>query len=222
MIFGGRSSEHEVSLVSATSVIEALDKDKYEVIPIGITKRGRWLSSSQTLALLKSGKSLDRIPERVLLPDPTQKGLVEFRSNGVSTTNEPLDVGLVGHAGIGARERLPELAHRLAVEAAEAAIDGIAGRGGKRLGAQAPDGQGHGIVAGGPAVAGFEGRDRETGVERDGAGGHAREEKEIAGGPGGIVSGVDAGGELAGEEIKIAAQGGDGAVARVERALEES
>lgn len=92
VIFGGRSSEHEVSLVSATSVIEALDKDKYEVIPIGITKRGRWLSSSQTLALLKSGKSLDRIPERVLLPDPTQKGLVEFRSNGVSTTNEPLDV----------------------------------------------------------------------------------------------------------------------------------
>jgi D-alanine-D-alanine ligase len=92
VVFGGRSSEHEVSLVSATSVIQALDKDKYEVIPVGITKQGKWLSSSQTLALLKSGKGLDRVPERVLLPDPTQKGLVEFRSDGLSTTNEPLDV----------------------------------------------------------------------------------------------------------------------------------
>jgi D-alanine-D-alanine ligase len=92
VIFGGRSSEHEVSLVSATSVIQALDKDKYEVIPVGITKQGKWLSSSQTLALLKSGKGLDRVPERVLLPDPTQKGLVEFRADGMSTTNEPLDV----------------------------------------------------------------------------------------------------------------------------------
>ncbi len=92
IIFGGRSSEHEVSLVSATSVIQALDKNKYEVVPIGITKEGKWLSSSTTLALLKSGKGLEQAPERVLLPDPTQRGLVEFRSNGLSTTNEPLDV----------------------------------------------------------------------------------------------------------------------------------
>jgi D-alanine-D-alanine ligase len=92
VIFGGRSSEHEVSLVSATSVIQALDKDKYEVVPVGITKEGKWLSSSQTLALLKSGKGLDRLPERVLLPDPTQKGLVEFRANSVDTTREALDV----------------------------------------------------------------------------------------------------------------------------------
>ena len=92
VIFGGRSSEHEVSLVSATSVIQALDKDKYEVIPVGITKEGKWLSSSQTLALLKSGKGLDRMPERVLLPDPTQKGLVEFRSNAMGGAKEALDV----------------------------------------------------------------------------------------------------------------------------------
>jgi D-alanine-D-alanine ligase len=92
VIFGGRSSEHEVSLVSATSVIRALDKDKYVVVPVGITKDGKWLSSSQTLALLKSGRGLDRMPERVLLPDPTQKGLVEFRSNGMSAAKEALDV----------------------------------------------------------------------------------------------------------------------------------
>ena len=45
IIFGGRSVEHEVSLVSATSVISALDKEKYEIIPIGIARTGQWLSS---------------------------------------------------------------------------------------------------------------------------------------------------------------------------------
>ena len=54
VIFGGRSGEHEVSLVSATSVINALDPERYEVIPIGITPEGRWLSSGRALALLKA------------------------------------------------------------------------------------------------------------------------------------------------------------------------
>jgi D-alanine-D-alanine ligase len=53
VIFGGRSGEHEVSLVSASSIIESLDKEKYEIIPIGISKEGRWLSSSDTLKILK-------------------------------------------------------------------------------------------------------------------------------------------------------------------------
>ena len=43
LIFGGRSGEHEVSLASANAVMANLDKDKYEVIPIGITKTGAWL-----------------------------------------------------------------------------------------------------------------------------------------------------------------------------------
>ena len=42
ILFGGRSGEHEVSLLSAASVIEAIDQSKYEVVPIGITKEGRW------------------------------------------------------------------------------------------------------------------------------------------------------------------------------------
>ena len=53
VIFGGRSAEHEVSLVSATSVINALDKEKYEIVPIGISPEGRWLSSGEALNLLK-------------------------------------------------------------------------------------------------------------------------------------------------------------------------
>ncbi|HKZ52391.1 MAG TPA: hypothetical protein VJ085_03830, partial [Candidatus Acidoferrales bacterium] len=43
VLFGGRSGEHEVSLVSAASVLRALDPAKYDVIPIGITKQGRWV-----------------------------------------------------------------------------------------------------------------------------------------------------------------------------------
>lgn len=43
VLFGGVSSEHEVSLMSATNVINSIPKDKYEIICIGITKKGRWL-----------------------------------------------------------------------------------------------------------------------------------------------------------------------------------
>ena len=54
VIFGGRSGEHEVSLVTATSIIEALDKNKYEIIPIGITKQGAWVAGENALAELKN------------------------------------------------------------------------------------------------------------------------------------------------------------------------
>src|ERR1700731_3126482 len=55
ILFGGRSGEHEVSLLSAASVINAIDKTKYEVVPIGITKDGRWLTSENAERLLKGG-----------------------------------------------------------------------------------------------------------------------------------------------------------------------
>src|SRR5207249_4300149 len=56
ILFGGRSGEHEVSLLSAASVLNALDKNKYEVVPIGITKEGRWLTAGEAQNLLQ-GKS---------------------------------------------------------------------------------------------------------------------------------------------------------------------
>lgn len=51
VIFGGRSGEHEVSLRSATAIIEAMDKTKYEIVPIGITKQGRWLAATSPAQL---------------------------------------------------------------------------------------------------------------------------------------------------------------------------
>src|SRR5579871_4754450 len=57
ILFGGRSGEHEVSLLSAASVLKAIDKEKYEVVPIGITKEGRWLTAESAENLL-AGKPL--------------------------------------------------------------------------------------------------------------------------------------------------------------------
>ena len=61
ILFGGRSGEHEVSLLSAASVLEAIDKAKYEVVPIGITKQGRWVTSLHAEKLLR-GKSTGEDP----------------------------------------------------------------------------------------------------------------------------------------------------------------
>lgn len=55
VLFGGRSGEHEVSIRSAASIIQALDKQKYDVIPIAITRQGRWLSPAESLPLLPAG-----------------------------------------------------------------------------------------------------------------------------------------------------------------------
>lgn len=56
VLFGGRSSEHEVSLMSAKSVINALDPQKYDIIPIGITKQGKWTVAHESLAMIKAGQ----------------------------------------------------------------------------------------------------------------------------------------------------------------------
>lgn len=56
VVFGGKSAEHEVSQMSATSVINAIDKEKYNIIPIGITKDGKWKKYSGDIGLIESGE----------------------------------------------------------------------------------------------------------------------------------------------------------------------
>jgi len=82
VIYGGRSGEHEVSVASAASVMQALDPQKYEVVPIGITHEGQWLAGADP-RLLTSGsvspQSADQqrdITRVTLTGDPTQHGLV--------------------------------------------------------------------------------------------------------------------------------------------------
>lgn len=85
VIFGGRSGEHEVSLVSAESILRALDKSKYEVIPIGITKEGRWLTSGQPLRTLKAGQFKELQSDRLITPDATQHRLVKITDRRFAT-----------------------------------------------------------------------------------------------------------------------------------------
>ena len=60
IVFGGRSGEHEVSLRSAASVLAAIDKKKYDVVPIGVAKNGRWLVADDAKQLLASGTAATR------------------------------------------------------------------------------------------------------------------------------------------------------------------
>ncbi len=76
VIFGGRSGEHEVSLVSAGSVVRALDPDKYTVVPIGITREGRWISAPDALVMLKEREGLEGAAGCVLMPEPHHEGLL--------------------------------------------------------------------------------------------------------------------------------------------------
>lgn len=74
VLFGGRSGEHEVSLASAASVIRGLDPDKYEAVPIGITKEGHWLVGATAQKMLPE---VLRTGQRVTMTaDPTEAALV--------------------------------------------------------------------------------------------------------------------------------------------------
>jgi D-alanine-D-alanine ligase len=78
LIFGGRSGEHQVSLMSAQSVMGAIDKEKYEVVPIGITKTGRWTLAD--VQLLEVGDA--PLPPAVLLGDPSSRALMQVEQTG--------------------------------------------------------------------------------------------------------------------------------------------
>jgi D-alanine-D-alanine ligase len=59
IIFGGRSGEHDVSLLSATSILQAIDRRKYNVVPIGITREGEWLVGRDAMRLLQNHSAAD-------------------------------------------------------------------------------------------------------------------------------------------------------------------
>lgn len=85
VLFGGRSGEHEVSLNSARSVLEVLDREKYEVFEVGITHEGAWLTGENARASLESGDTAALTPCAVL-PDPTRPGLYAIRNTQDGTT----------------------------------------------------------------------------------------------------------------------------------------
>ena len=98
ILFGGRSGEHEVSLLSAASVLNAIDKTKYEVVPIGITKDGRWLTAEHAERLLRGDSDEGaRTPQTTLRagdPEATLGAAVLATGESVVVPPEPARRGV--------------------------------------------------------------------------------------------------------------------------------
>ena len=100
LIFGGRSGEHEVSLASATSVMANLDKKKYEVVPIGITKEGGWLLGTEPARLMAAEQHINHTENTetetttavTLTGDPRMRRLIPLESGEQLQDNGALDV----------------------------------------------------------------------------------------------------------------------------------
>lgn len=100
VIFGGRSGEHEISLRSAHSVLENLESSKYEVVPIAITKEGKWLGPVEAVALLPE-QSQKLLPEKTItkasealriVGDPSHPGFISEQGNEGRANGKLLDV----------------------------------------------------------------------------------------------------------------------------------
>ena len=74
VLFGGRSGEHEVSIMSARSVMRALDPEKYEAIPVGITRQGRWIIGADPMKALES-EDFTGTQTAAIFADPSKQGL---------------------------------------------------------------------------------------------------------------------------------------------------
>ena len=97
VIFGGRSGEHEVSIRSARAIIESIDRKKFEVVPIAITKEGKWLPPTDSAHLLPASvkplvASSATTGDVALLGDPSHKGLVSLNGDSQPLVTEKLDV----------------------------------------------------------------------------------------------------------------------------------
>lgn len=92
VIFGGRSGEHEVSLRSAESVINALDRNKYDIVPIAITKQGKWLTSKEATNLLPASVIESADLHVAIFGDPTERGLARLSGDGRPDGTDKLDV----------------------------------------------------------------------------------------------------------------------------------
>jgi len=101
VVFGGRSGEHEVSLASAKAIMENLNRNKYDVIPIGITKAGTWLLGTNPEQLLTAGQDVSQSAAAeqhetttavTLTGDPTVRRLIPLQGSEHLRDNGALDV----------------------------------------------------------------------------------------------------------------------------------
>ena len=90
VIFGGQSSEHEVSRTSAVMMLQALDKEKYQVLSVGITKKGQWLIYNGPVEHVKTGEWEKFGTPVSLSPDATKKCFLKIVGGNVKEI--PVDV----------------------------------------------------------------------------------------------------------------------------------
>jgi D-alanine-D-alanine ligase len=88
ILFGGRSGEHEVSLLSAASVLKSIDREKFEVVPIGITREGRWLAAGDAHQLLEGNDSA--VARRLRAGDPETTPGAKLLHEGIPTLLAPM------------------------------------------------------------------------------------------------------------------------------------
>ncbi|MGB8845674.1 MAG: D-alanine--D-alanine ligase family protein, partial [Terracidiphilus sp.] len=88
ILFGGRSGEHEVSLLSAASVLRAIDRNKFDVTPIGITREGRWLAAADANHLLNGDMSA--VVRRLRAGDPDATPGAKLLHEGIPTLLAPV------------------------------------------------------------------------------------------------------------------------------------
>jgi D-alanine-D-alanine ligase len=87
ILFGGRSGEHEVSLLSAASILKAIDRKKFDVVPIGITKDGHWLAAGEANNLLEGDNS--PVTRRLRAGDPEATPGARLLHEGIPTLLAP-------------------------------------------------------------------------------------------------------------------------------------
>ena len=87
ILFGGRSGEHEVSLLSAASVLKSIDREKFKVVPIGITKEGRWLAAGDANNLLE--RNVSEVT-RLRVGDPESTAGAKLLHEGIPTLMAPM------------------------------------------------------------------------------------------------------------------------------------
>jgi len=90
VLFGGQSGEHEVSRVSATSIINNIDREKYEVYMVGITKRGQWYLYSGDVDKIATGEWEKEAVPALIGPSTMYKGIIAFKDK--SYEFYPIDV----------------------------------------------------------------------------------------------------------------------------------
>jgi D-alanine-D-alanine ligase len=124
ILFGGRSGEHEVSLLSAASVLKAIDRRKFDVVPIGINKSGHWLTSAAAQGLLESNGADKPVLAASASPEAGPKRPKKLRAGDPAATPG---------ARVLAQGQPALLAPEPAAPAASSAVDSHAALGGQSL-----------------------------------------------------------------------------------------